>query len=92
MKLFLSSNAIFNLFEPFNLGYEDLKVNSLFIQESSDPYTCYDNRLNGDETDVDCGGSKCTSRCLAKQTCSVKSDCDGDMNCYNSKCIGLSWV
>lgn len=90
MKLFLSSNAIFKLFEPFNLRFDDLEVKSLFIQQSSDPYTCYNNRLDGDETDIDCGGTKCSSRCLAKQACSVKSDCDGNMNCFNGKCNGLS--
>jgi hypothetical protein len=37
--------------------------------------TCNDRARDGDETDVDCGGSTCTRRCLAGATCSLPSDC-----------------
>jgi hypothetical protein len=36
--------------------------------------TCFDRTRNGDETDVDCGGS-CRA-CATAQQCSVASDCD----------------
>jgi hypothetical protein len=36
---------------------------------------CNDGVLDGDESDVDCGGNACVARCLAGQTCSVNGDC-----------------
>src|SRR5438128_1446341 len=36
--------------------------------------TCYDEALNGDESDVDCGGSMC-ARCDTGLGCRIGSDC-----------------
>ncbi len=57
---------------------------------------CFDSVMNGDETDVDCGGQLCASnhiRCDVGQVCEVDGDClsgrctstcsNGDCQCYN---------
>ena len=38
--------------------------------------TCTDERENGDESDVDCGGTQCDP-CLPGRTCGLPSDCAG---------------
>jgi hypothetical protein len=45
--------------------------------------TCDDNIKNGNETDIDCGGS-CIS-CSDDSSCSVNQDCSS-LHCLNSKC------
>jgi len=45
---------------------------------------CGDGYWNGDEGDVDCGGS-CTPRCLSGQHCWVQSDCASG-RCINDTC------
>jgi hypothetical protein len=40
-----------------------------------DANQCSDNRQDGAETDVDCGGSTCTSRCANGKKCLIDSDC-----------------
>ncbi|MCL2779398.1 MAG: hypothetical protein FWD73_15500 [Polyangiaceae bacterium] len=52
--------------------------------------TCNDKILNGDETDVDCGGSCKDDQgnpkgCAVGQTCAKDGDCT-DGNCVDSKC------
>jgi len=42
------------------------------------PASCSDGEQNGDETDVDCGGS-CTAGCALGQGCGVDGDCDGSV-------------
>ncbi len=42
------------------------------------PATCDDTILNGNETDVDCGG--------ACKKCDTSQDCGGDADCYHGKC------
>ena len=37
--------------------------------------SCHDGWKDGDETDVDCGGDWCATRCGTGQTCSVDGDC-----------------
>ncbi|CAF0790320.1 unnamed protein product [Adineta steineri] len=37
--------------------------------------TCKDRIKNQDETDVDCGGATCASKCLLQQGCGSNSDC-----------------
>lgn len=90
MKRFLGSSKIYDVFDYLSIGIEDIEVNTMFIQETYDPFTCYNNRLDEDETDVDCGGSKCLVRCSSKQKCAGDGDCDGSMNCFSGKCLGLS--
>ena len=41
------------------------------------PDPCFDSSKNGDETDVDCGGTTCSARCAAGQSCSGDADCAG---------------
>ena len=65
-------------------------MQEVFVQTSSDPYTCYNNKLDEGESDVDCGGPTCLSRCVSKQRCGVDSDCEGTMSCFNGKCTSLS--
>jgi hypothetical protein len=45
---------------------------------------CTDNRVDGNETDVDCGGGTCPSGCATGKNCKV----DGD--CISSACDALS--
>ncbi len=40
--------------------------------------TCLDNKKNGEETDVDCGGP-CKSKCSLHQGCKENSDCQSDI-------------
>lgn len=87
--MFLSSSYIHEIFDTFNIPVNEIQLESLFIQESADPYTCYNGRIDGDETDVDCGGNKCMTRCTSKQMCIEDSDCNGSMSCFSGKCVGL---
>ncbi len=63
----------------------------MILQNNADPISCYNNRLDGDETDVDCGGPSCSSRCPASFKCSSAADCDG-MSCFSGKCTGINWM
>lgn len=49
------------------------------------PQTCISETQDGDETDVDCGGS--CEPCEAGQACAVNGDCDGS-DCVNAVCDG----
>ena len=46
----------------------------------SSPPTCDDGALNGDETDVDCGGPVCPA-------CDLDASCGEDGDCVNENCI-----
>lgn len=48
------------------------------------PPTCSDGLRNGDETDIDCGGS-CPSSCANGQTCAADKDCDSG-HCVSLVC------
>lgn len=53
--------------------------------------TCNDNIKNQDETDVDCGGTKC-SACLEMKACTQASDCQSS-NCdvgKSDKCVAVN--
>ena len=89
-QLFLSSSRIHDIFDYLNISLGEVQLQEVFVQDSSDPYTCYNNKLDEGEADVDCGGSMCLSRCLSKQRCGVDSDCAGTMSCFNGKCTSLS--
>jgi hypothetical protein len=43
--------------------------------------SCLDGHIDGDETDIDCGGTKCTARCSQGQGCKALSDCQPGMYC-----------
>ncbi|MDB4935039.1 MAG: hypothetical protein JWP87_2011 [Labilithrix sp.] len=51
---------------------------------------CNDGVLNGNETDVDCGGS-CSTKCAVAKTCAVGSDC-ASLSCDagTTKCIAAA--
>jgi hypothetical protein len=46
---------------------------------------CTDTALDGDETDTDCGGPTCTTRCANTQSCAVNTDCASN-NCAALVC------
>jgi hypothetical protein len=47
--------------------------------------TCVDGRMNGDETDVDCGGSRCEA-CGVNGGCRVDGDCVSGTRCEGGFC------
>ncbi len=47
---------------------------------------CKDNKLNQDESDVDCGGKTCSERCDNGKRCYLNSDCKSQ-NCENGVCM-----
>lgn len=49
-------------------------------------YSCQDNEQNGDETDVDCGGTRCGG-CAKNQKCSKNDDCQSQL-CSYGRCTG----
>ncbi len=53
-----------------------------FLAPRSD---CSDDRINGDETDVDCGGPLCP-KCLAGQLCAGNGDCTTGL-CQLARCV-----
>ncbi|MBQ9395330.1 MAG: hypothetical protein IJU23_07405 [Proteobacteria bacterium] len=53
---------------------------------SGDCYSCSDNKKNGDETDVDCGGTEC-GRCRQGLGCRDDNDCES-MSCQSGHCVG----
>ena len=46
--------------------------------------SCSDDFLNGDETDIDCGGD-CVEKCLNNLTCDVDADCVSNF-CFEGNC------
>lgn len=47
--------------------------------------SCSDGVKNGDETDIDCGGSFCSENCANFQTCSIADDCKSNI-CWSNTC------
>ncbi|MEM7675073.1 MAG: hypothetical protein AAF449_03620 [Myxococcota bacterium] len=50
-----------------------------------DRQTCEDGALNGLETDVDCGGPECFTRCGPEQGCAMTADCEQSL-CEGGVC------
>ncbi len=50
-----------------------------------DRASCEDGIQNGEETDVDCVGSECITRCDQAQGCQTNADCD-QLRCTNGLC------
>ncbi len=50
------------------------------------PPACDDTIKNGDESDVDCGGTKCAG-CATGLSCNVDNDCAGKGCNYKKKCV-----
>ena len=53
IETFLSSSAFTTLFKSLGLGVTDVSLTKMMVQSSSEPYTCYDGTISGEETDVD---------------------------------------
>ncbi|CAF3977923.1 unnamed protein product [Adineta steineri] len=49
--------------------------------------TCFDGLMNGDETDIDCGGSCLT--CAVGKNCTLTKDCD-NLQCTNDICASAA--
>jgi hypothetical protein len=50
--------------------------------------TCHDGKLNGNETDVDCGGGTCP-RCADGKACRVDNDCVSG-TCTDGQCVACT--
>lgn len=48
--------------------------------------SCADGILDGNETDVDCGGAGRCSRCAMSDNCRVPADCDSGLTCEAGQC------
>jgi hypothetical protein len=51
----------------------------------TEPVSCEDKAMNGDETDVDCGGGTCP-KCAAGKTCKLDADCRSGSCGSGGKC------
>lgn len=56
----------------------------VYANETNETKTCNNNKKDGDETDVDCGGS-CPG-CSKGKSCKKDSDCKSGLECSNGKC------
>lgn len=66
----------------------DIETSVEAIDQSLKEITCSDQIRNGDETDVDCGGS-CPDKCETGDQCLVDSDCEsGDCDGGSLTCQG----
>lgn len=54
-----------------------------------DVASCEDGVRGEEETDVDCGGSECLTRCGVRQRCDTTSDCGG-LRCVSGRCAPAS--
>jgi hypothetical protein len=66
-----------------------LLLGAMFFAAQASPQdapapTCQDHQKNGDETDVDCGGSKCP-KCGFGKACTAATDCQPGA-CVNNVC------
>ncbi len=52
------------------------------------PAECSDGQKNGNETDVDCGGTTCP-QCAVQQACKVNGDCQSNV-CTANKCVAAA--
>src|SRR5690348_5063006 len=66
-------------------GGDDLSV-AVSVDMAGAPASCNDGKKDGDETDVDCGGS--CAPCATGKTCAKSSDC-ASAACLNNMCIDL---
>lgn len=62
----------------------DLSVEKVPPPDTSPPKVCEDNRKNGQETDIDCGGPACAP-CGLGQGCLADSDCGSWPGCDTKK-------
>lgn len=50
--------------------------------------SCFDSQQNGSETDTDCGGPDCVTRCVLGRVCAENSDCESGI-CRKNVCEGV---
>lgn len=65
----------------------DCVSGSKCIDSSCQSALCDNTLMDGSETDVDCGGPDCTSRCGLGQSCAMPSDCEVGLSCENGSCV-----
>lgn len=70
-------------------------TNHLTVDRDRMPVSCNNDRIDGQETDEDCGGN-CPRKCGLNQNCSVNQDCisnncDEDGLCKASSCRDGEW-
>ncbi|MGC4064073.1 MAG: hypothetical protein QM784_05420 [Polyangiaceae bacterium] len=86
-----ASSANFSVRYPA-LGRYTLTVNwrqgSFNIASAAATPSCTDGIRNGNESDIDCGGS-CTAKCANGKACSVNADCQSSL-CSQSVCTTAS--
>jgi len=74
---------------------EDTQCNGGFCHQNV-CFKCDDGMKNGDETDVDCGGAKCTTKCADGKLCGAATDCTStfcaDGVCCAEACDGACLV
>jgi len=58
-----------------------------YNDECAEP-TCDDGDLNGDETDIDCGGG-CESKCQLGRNCEADRDCGRNLMCTSGTCTEI---
>ncbi len=64
----------------------ELKLNCFWDGSNQEP-SCSDGIENGDETDIDCGGS--CSKCANEKSCLSNSDCESGL-CYKGVCSAIN--
>lgn len=52
-------------------------------------FSCTDNTQNGDESDVDCGGDRC-SKCVQSKKCNSIKDCASSLFCADGVCCSTA--
>ncbi len=76
-QCFANPNQENRLIENCQNGCETLSSTTARCRGAPPPPTCNDGIKNQDETDIDCGGSKCP-KCQNGRTCSASPDCQSN--------------
>lgn len=59
----------------------EIKEKPVVLPQLREPEPCFNNERDQDETDSDCGGSKCMRRCGSGQRCKANRDCATNLRC-----------
>jgi hypothetical protein len=51
---------------------------------------CFDELVNGLETDIDCGGLECPAKCDGGKMCEIDKDCHPLASCDNQRCTSIA--
>lgn len=85
----LTDNDIQQRMKGKYMKVKTVQILSTFSQGNLDLWSCYDHQQDGDETDIDCGGS-CVNGCTMLQKCNTQADCVDGLFCTKKKCIDRS--